>query len=37
MIMGGIVGGADGGPFGPLENLIALRWRFVLLQPEDID
>jgi len=36
--MGGIVGGADGGPFGPPpENCCALRWRPVRLLFEDID
>jgi len=38
MMMGGIVGGADGGPFGPPpENCCALRWRPVRLHFEDID
>jgi hypothetical protein len=37
MIIGGIVGGADGGPLGPLDKYCALRWRFALLQTEDID
>src|SRR5471030_2262179 len=38
MIIGGIVGGADGGPFGPPpEHCCALRWRPVQLNFEGID
>jgi hypothetical protein len=37
MMMGGIVGGAEGGPLGPFEHSCALRWRCARLQIEDID
>ncbi|SHN36457.1 hypothetical protein SAMN05192549_108177 [Duganella sacchari] len=37
MMMGGIVGGADGGPFGPPpERRRALHWRLVRLHTEGI-
>ena len=37
MMIGGIVGGADGGPLGPPPEDWALRWRLVRLHPEDND
>jgi hypothetical protein len=38
MMIGGIVGGADGGPLGPPpERRWALRWRLDRLHTEDID
>jgi hypothetical protein len=36
MMIGGMLGGADGGPLGPPEHC-ALRWRISLPNPEDID
>ena len=36
MIIGGIVGGADGGPLGP-NSVLALRWRGSLSIPESND